>query len=189
MEVKDLIKDELTDEEKTLLELDIKAKKYKLLTIYLSSKECEALIEKYVAKWDKILEEIVAELDKRRKGTRGKATVSDLDKTLSFYDFQLELVGDLWDSEAELVLIEDLTNSAENTYTHLINKIEELFDVPSYSELDLLKHRRVEYALIKDKLELMTSLYYDKQVINPNSNPYEEEKMSKEEFDALTDVN
>jgi hypothetical protein len=34
----------------------------------------------------------------------------------------------------------------------------------------------------------MTSLYYDKQVINPNSNPYEESEMSQEEFDAQTKV-
>jgi hypothetical protein len=48
--VADLIKDELTDEEKTLLEIDTKKKKYKLLTTYLGSKECEALIKKYIAK-------------------------------------------------------------------------------------------------------------------------------------------
>ena len=188
MEVKDLINDDLTEEEKVQLELDIKAKKYKILTKYLDSKECKALIKKYVKKWDKLLKEIVVELDKRRKWERGKATVSDLDKTLSFYDFQLEVVKDLWDSEAELILKEDLTNSAEATYTHLTNKIEELYDVPSYSELDLLKNRRVEYALIKEKLELMTSLYYDKQMEVPNLNPYEENTVEAEEFDAQTKV-
>lgn len=189
MEVKELLEDQLTEEEKTLLEIDTKRKKYKLLTKYLDSKECKALIKKYVAKWNKILKEIVAELDKRRNGERGKATVSDLDKTLSFYDFQLEVVEDLWDTEAEKILKEDLTNSAEATYTHLTNKIEELYDVPSYSELDLLKHRRVEYALIKEKLELMTSLYYDKQMEVPNLNPYEENTVEAEEFNAATDVN
>jgi len=175
---------DLTEEEKELLELDIKKKKYKLLIRYLESKECKALIKKYEGKWEKILKEIVKELNNRRKGIRSKAAVSDLDKTLSFYDFQLEVVKDLWDSEAEQILKEDLIKSAENTYTHLTNKIEELFDVPSYSELDLLKHRRVEYALIKDKLELMTSLYLDKKNVVPNLNPYEENTIESEEFKA-----
>lgn len=186
--VADLIADELTDEEKVLLELDIKKKKYKLLTKYLDSKECKALIKKYVKKWDKILKEIEAEIDKRRTEWGSKATVSELDKSIAFYDFQVELSKDLWDSEAELILKEDLTNNAENTYTHIVNKIEELYDVPSFSDLDLLKNRRIEYALIQDRLETMTSFYLDKQIVNPNDNPYEEEKMSKEEFDALTDV-
>ena len=189
MEVKDIIKDDLTEEEKDLLELDIRKKKYKLLTKYLESKKCEALIKKYVKKWDRILKEIEAEIDKRRNGERSKATVSELDQSLAFHDFQVELANDLWDSEAEKILKKDLENNAENTYTHVINKIEELYDVPSFSELDLLKKRRVEYALIKDRLETMTSFYLDKQVINPNGNPYEESKMSKEEFDALTDIN
>lgn len=188
MEVKDLLKDELTDDEKTLLEIDIKAKKYKLLTAYLDTKECKALIKKYEKIWDKLLKEIETELDKRRIEWGSKATVSELDKSLSFYDFQVELAWDLWDSEAELILKEDLDNNAENTYTHIINKIEELYDVPSFSDLDLLKNRRIEYTLIQDRLEQMTWFYLDKQIVNPNDNPYEEEKMSKEEFEALTKV-
>jgi hypothetical protein len=87
-----------------------------------------------------------------------------------------------------LILKEDLINSADNTKTHLTNKIEELYDVPSYSELDLLKTNRVEYALIKDKLELMTSLYLDRPNVVPNLNPYEEDTEQAKEFDLLTNV-
>lgn len=183
--VEQLLQDDLTDKEKELLELDTKKKKYKLLINYLGSKECKALIKKYVKKSDKIFKEILAELDKRRAGERSKATVSELDKSIAFYDFQVELVNDLWDSEAELILKTDLTNNAEATHTHLTNKIEELYDVPSFSELDLLKNKRIEYALIQDRLETMTSFYLDKQNVMPNPNPYEDEN---EEFKALTDV-
>ena len=182
------LQNDLTEEEKTLLEIDTRKKKYKLLTNYLESKECESLIAKYIVKWEEILKLIELELDKRRKWDRSKASVSDLDKTLSFYDFQLELANDLWNSEAELILKEDLINSADNTKTHLTNKIEELYDVPSYSELDLLKTNRVEYALIKDKLELMTSLYLDRPNVVPNLNPYEEDTEQAKEFDLLTNV-
>ena len=87
-----------------------------------------------------------------------------------------------------MILKEDLINSADNTKTHLTNKIEELYDVPSYSELDLLKTNRVEYALIKDKLELMTSLYLDRPNVVPNLNPYEEDTEQAKEFDLLTNV-
>tara|TARA_R110000850_G_scaffold162463_1_gene287388 strand:+ start:2969 stop:3121 length:153 start_codon:yes stop_codon:yes gene_type:complete len=49
MDVKDIIVDELSQKEKDLLELDIKNKKYKLLTKYLDSKECKTLILKYIS--------------------------------------------------------------------------------------------------------------------------------------------
>lgn len=189
MEVKDLIKDNLTEEEKTLLEIDTKKKKYKILVRYLETKECKDLIKKYVAKWEVLLKKIEEEVDKRRKWeSSSKAVVSELDKSISFYDFQLELANDLWDSEAEEILKADLLQNAENTYTHVTNKIEELYDVPSFSELDLLKNQRIEYALIQDRIETMVSFYNDTEIVNPNLNPYEEEKMSKEEFDALTDT-
>ena len=70
MEVKDLIEDDLTEYEKILLELDIKRKKYKILTKYLDSDECKAIIEQYKVIWNDILEEIMVELDKRRKWER-----------------------------------------------------------------------------------------------------------------------
>lgn len=185
MEVKDLLEDKLTDKEKELLEIDTRKKNYKLLMKYLGSKACKELVDKYVTKGDSILKEIELELDKRRNWERSKASVSELDKSLSFYDFQLELANDLWDSEAELILKQDLINNADNTKTHLTNKIEELYDVPSFSELDLLKNRRIEYALIQDRLETMVWFYSD--MVNPisNPNPYEDEN---EEFKALTDV-
>ena len=132
----------------------------------------------------KSIKEIEVELDKRRDGTwSSKATVSELDKNLAFYDFQVELANNLWDSEAELILKEDLLSNAEATYTHVTNKIEELYDVPSFSDLDSIKHIRVEYALIQDRLETMTSFYLDRQNLIPNDNPYEDS-----EFKALTDV-
>jgi len=181
--------EELTEEEKVQLEIDTRKKNYKLLTKYLNSKECDALVKKYEAIGESLLKQIEEELQKRRDGTwSSKATVSELDKNLAFYDFQVKLAKDLGDSEAENILKEDLTNNAENTYTHLTNKIEELYDVPSFSALDLLKNKRVECTLIRDRLEQMTSFYLDKSDIIPNLNPYEEEKMSKEEFDAMTNT-
>jgi hypothetical protein len=44
------LQNDLTEEEKTLLEIDTRKKKYKLLTKYLESKECESLIAKYIVK-------------------------------------------------------------------------------------------------------------------------------------------
>jgi len=189
MEVKDIIKDELTEEEKTLLELDIKKKKYKLLTAYLESKECKALTKKYVKIWDNLLKDIEDELDKRRKGTsNAKATKSDLDKTLFYYDFLIKLISDLWDSEAEMILKEDLGLRATNTYSWVLHTVDPLYDVPSFSDLDMIKHIRAEYTMIHSQFETMQNNYFDKPNVVPNLNPYEEETEEAKEFNAATDV-
>jgi len=183
--VNDLIQEDLTEEQKKLLEIDEKKKKHKLLKDYLKTEDYKKLIEYFKNKSELKLEEIKKELDNRRKGWISKATQSELNISLSFYDFQLELANKLWNSEAEEILKTDLINNADNTYTHLTNKVEELYDVPSYSNLDLIKKERMEYWLIDDRIEQMVWFYdLDKQKI-PNLNPYEEDT---EENKALTDV-
>ena len=71
----------------------------------------------------------------------------------------------------------DLLENAGNTYTHLINKVEELYDVPSYSNLDILKKERMDFVLVWDRLERMVWFYNDEIQKVPNDNPYEEEQM------------
>lgn len=185
--------EELTDIEKQLLELDTNKKKFNLLNKYLISNEYKNLVEHFKSKWDELFTKIELELDKRRNWERSKATVSDLDKTLSFYDFQIELMNALGNTEAELILKEDLKRNAENTKTHLTNKIDELYDVPSYSELDLLKLKRVEYSLIEDRINTMAWFYRQSEETLYNPNPYEElvgnRKMTEEEFNLMTDIN
>lgn len=173
--MKENIIEDLTDKEKELLESDIRKNKFKILTKFLKSDKYKDLIKMYITKWKLLLEEIYLEIDKRRKGWFCKATRSDLDKTLSFYDFQVELANDIGkDSEAELILKEDLLKNAEDTYSHVLNKVEELYDVPSYSELDMLKYRKKEYLLIEDRLETMVSFYMEEKNEISNPNPYEE---------------
>lgn len=173
MEVKDIIWNELTDEEKALAELDDRKKKYKILKKYLLSEEYADLVSKFEAKADDILKQIERELDNRRNSWVTKATQSDLNFTLQFFDFQIELANAMWDTEAEQILKADLLHNADNTYTHLINKVEELYDVASYSDLDKLKKARVEYALIRDRIETMVSFYNDEKNEVSNPNPYE----------------
>jgi hypothetical protein len=61
--------EELTEEEKVQLEIDTRKKNYKLLTKYLNSKECDALVKKYEAIGESLLKQIEEELQKRRDGT------------------------------------------------------------------------------------------------------------------------
>lgn len=176
MKVKDLLNEqieELTDEQKELLEIDIRRKKYKILKNYLLTSEYEDLVNKFEIKANDLLEKIEKELDNRRNGWVSKATQSELNFSLQFYDFQRELANALWNSEAEQILKSDLLQNADNTYTHLTNKIEELYDVPSYSDLDLFKKARVEYALIRDRIEQMVWFYNDNIEVENNPNPYE----------------
>lgn len=179
MEVKDLLNEqieELTDKQKELLEIDLRRKKYKILKKYLFTPEYKDLVKKFETKANDILVKIEKELDNRRNGWVSKATQSELNFSLQFYDFQCELANALWNSEAEQILKNDLLQNADNTYTHLTNKIEELYDVPSYSDLDLLKKARVEYALIRDRIETMVWFYNDNIEVENNPNPYEEQK-------------
>ena len=169
------IKDDLTEEEKELLEIDTRRKKYKILSHYLLSDEYKKLVEEYKEKAERMLLKIEQEIENRRIGlSEPKATQSDFSFSLQFYDFQKELANSLWDSEAEQILKGDLLNNADNTYTHLTNKIDQLYDVPSYSDLDLAKKLRMEYALVDDRIETMVWFYNDNTEISNSLNPYED---------------
>lgn len=170
MEVKDMFED-LTEEQKELLQLQERKDKYKKLQHYLQSDAFEKICEHFESKWKEIEKEIIKEIKERQET---KVLKSELDKNHQFYNFQRELIEQLWDSEWELILKKDLEDNSENTFTHCLNKIEELYDAPVYSNLDLLKQLRIDYIMVWERLRRMSAFYLDTKEIEDNSNPYEE---------------
>lgn len=172
MKVKDLLND-LTDEQKELLEKDQRKEKYKKLSHFLQTKDFEKICKHFEKKWEALTKKVTDLIQNRNEC---KAEKSELDKNYQFYNFQKELAEKLWDSEAEQVLKKDLLDNAENTYTHCLNKIEELYDAPVYTQLDLLKQLRIDYLMVWERLRRMTEFYLDTKEIMDNANPYEEQE-------------
>lgn len=167
----ELVTNDLTEEQLKDLEITENKRKYKILQKYLQTKEYKELVEKFIQKW-KDIEDSIEKYIRDRKET--KATKSELDKSLQFYDFQQELKNSLWDSEAEQILKADIQEMSENTYTHILNKIEELYDAPTYSELDLIRQLRIDYILVESRIWRIIAWYLDAKQEISNPNPYEE---------------
>lgn len=172
MEVKDIIED-LSEEQKELLEIQEKKEKYKKLQHFINSESFTEITKYFENKWKEIENKII-EIIKNRK--EAKVLKSELDKNYQFYNFQIELIEKLWESEWEKILKEDLRENSENTFTHCLNKIEELYDAPVYSELDLLKQLRIDYIMVWERFRRMSAFYLHTKEIEDNSNPYEEVK-------------
>ena len=186
MDAKDLIKDDLTDEQLDQLETDVNKDKFKTLRWYLDSKEYNQTIEFFTGKIEDVDVLIKKEIELRRNlNNETKAIKSELDKSILFYDFQLEIIEQLGDTEAEKILKDDLIENADNTTTHIYNKIEEMYDIPTYSKLDILKQMRIDYIMIGERLQRMVWFYAQEKDSIKNPNPYQDED---EEFKALTDV-
>lgn len=172
MEVKDILED-LSEEQKQLLETQERKEKYKKLQHFLNSKEFDKITKYFENKWKEIETQIIESIKTRKEA---KVVKSELDKNYQFYNFQNELIEQLWESEWEKILKEDLKSNSENTFTHCLNKIEELYDAPVYSELDLLKQLRIDYIMVWERFRRMSAFYLDTKDIEDNANPYEEVK-------------
>lgn len=190
MEVKDLIKSDLTEDQLKQLELDERKDKYKKLQHYLQSEEFKTLCIKYNDIWEqKSLE--IKKLLKERKET--KSTKSQLDKDVEFQYFLEEILKDLSVTDWEEILKQYFKEQIEAIDTNLLNKVsheEELYDVPFYTQIDIEKQIRMDYCTFEKRVRAITASFADKTEEASNPNPYEEwPKMTEDEFNALTDIN
>lgn len=178
MEVKDLIKtseieeitknEEQEKEEALLLE---RKETFNKLTKYLQSDEYKELCEYFTKKWNALDSQII-KLVKERKETKWEK--SELDKMVEFWDYLDEVLEKLWWTEWELIMKADLLRDKESVNSHILNKVEELFDMPVYSKADLLKQKRIDYLLLWKRIEGKVNSYADLKEEKQDLHPYED---------------
>lgn len=186
--VKD-IKEELTEEQLKQLELDERKEKYKKLQHFLQSDACTTLCDTYTEKWESLVWKIKDKISNRKET---KSNRSQLDKDVAFQLVLEEFIDSLWDMDGENVLRGYFIDQVEAIETNILNKVsheEELYDLPFYTDIDILKQIRMDYCTLHKRISAITASFADKKEEQYNPNPYEEVKMSEEEFNALTDTN
>lgn len=173
MEVKDLIGEELTDEQKKLLEEDENKKKYKALQIYIQSDDFLKLCEKFEKKWDEIKENIIKMISERKET---KSTKSQLDKDVLFKSEIKVFIMELKESEWEKILKDFFQKQIEALDTHIFDKIsneQELYDVPFYTDIDLQKQVRIDFMCFWKRVKAITASFAKVKEEIENPNPYE----------------
>lgn len=187
MEIKDLVNVELSEEEKVELELQEKKDKYNKTQKYINTEEFKKLCKDFKDKWDLLLEDIKQELISRKKVEAIKSEINKIEQDVEYYK---SISNKLWKSEWEKVFKDELAIRVENAESNMFVKVapDELFDLPVYTKLDMLKMKRNSYSTVDKYLTLISEWFYDPKTMVTNPNPYENENMSKEEFDLLTDT-
>jgi len=73
---------------------------------------------------------------------------------------------------------EDIERNVEeqiiNAWSQVLNKVEELWDMPVYTELDLIKQLRIDYLLVDKKIEQMRDQYAVQEDVIEPQHPYED---------------
>ena len=153
------------------------------------SKEFQKVCEKFEKRWDKLFTEIKKEIKEREEV---KAIKSEVDRIVSDIEFYNDILKELWDGEWEQVFKEELETRKVNAESNIYIKIsvEEMFDFPMYTKLDMLKIKRNRLSTIRQYMTKISEWFYDSNESLAPLNPYEEapKGMSKEEFDAATNV-
>jgi hypothetical protein len=85
--------------------------------------------------------------------TKTETTKSELDKTYSFYNLMQEFIDKIWNTEDELYLKNLLIEEKQNILTHILNKTDEWYDLPLYTELDLVRQKRIDYLCIDQRFK------------------------------------
>lgn len=187
MEVKDLIKNELTEQEQIELELQEKKDKYNKTQKYINTEEFTKLCEEFKAEWDLLFEEIKLELKNRKKVEAIKSEINKIEQDVEYYKAISKKLGK---SEWEKVFKDELKIRIENAESNMFVKVapDELFDLPVYTKLDMLKMKRNSYSTVGKYLTLISEWFYNPKTTVTNPNPYENENMTEEEFKLLTDT-
>lgn len=184
MEVKDLLTEELTEEQQKALEIDTRKDNYKKTQKYLLTPAFKKLCDKFYKEWELMIEDIKTELK-----TRGKtdAMKSEADKIAQDIEYYKKIKSELWNTDWEKVLKLALDVRIENAESNVYIKVDPsaLFDLPVYTTLDMLKLERNSLMTLEQYLTWISELFLDGKDAPSNPNPYEEED---EEFKAMTDV-
>lgn len=162
---------ELTEEE---INANLKAErveKYKNTQKFILSDEYNAMIKYFEDKGESLLPEIKNEIATRKKV---EATKSEVDKIYAFSLFLKEVQPVLGESEGAKVINEIINGQLEAAESNMFNKVEELGDVPIYTELDFNKQRRIDYLLLGQRIERWSNSFLDRKEESMDLHPYED---------------
>lgn len=168
---------DLTQEE---LELKIKherKERFKKLNKYIQSDEFKEICSYFRKKWEDLTDEIRTKLQER---TETKTIKSQLDRDVLFQNFLKEVKEQFGSSEWEEILKLEFQESINNVETHIFNKIEELYDAPVYSEIDIIKQIRIDYLCVDQRIKRIMASYADWKEEKISLHPYEELKSDKQ---------
>jgi putative cell wall-binding protein len=186
---KNIIIDDVTDEQKEILQEDINKKKLRDIDLFLGrvetpnkdiekapiiTYEWEAynkFLELFKEKGNIILEELKREI-KWRKETKLIHSQTDFDH--NFACILQDFIYELWESKWEEVLKEYLYEQIEAIESNVFNKTEELYDAPVFSKFDLLKRKKNEYLLLSKRIEIIRNSFSTQIQKLDNPNPYED---------------
>lgn len=159
---------ELTQEQKKEI--------YKKINEYINSDDFKRVI-KYSEKKEKdYLEKVRDEIAKRKKIV---AEYSELSKDAMYAEYMLDMSKQFDDSEWGKILSKEFEDQHDiaihNIEVKEVNKeTGEIFDMPLYTKLDVLKVSRRLYRFFPKKVEEIHKLYLDSKTKDIDLDPYED---------------
>lgn len=159
---------ELTQEQKKEI--------YKKINEYINSDDYKKVIKYAEKKEQECLEKVREELKKRKKIV---AEYSELSKDEKYSEYMLDMSKQFDDSEWGKILSKEFKDQHEiaehNIEVKEVNKeTGEIFDMPLYTKLDVLKVSRRLYKFFPKKVEEIHKLYLDSKTKNIDLDPYED---------------
>lgn len=173
MEVKDLIQDPLTEQEQKEKDLLERKEKYKATQRYLLSPAFRKLIEEFTIEWEEIFTKIKTELKTRKKT---EALSSEVDKIVADIAYYKKIISKLDKTEWAKILKGEIEARITNAESNIYIKVapEELFDLPVFTKLDMLKRKRNSYLTTDKLLHNISDWFFDDKEKGDNPNPYDE---------------
>ena len=170
MEVKDIVQDEKQKEQ----ELAERREKYKITQKYLLTKEFRELLDLFKNKWEILLRKAKTELKTREKPVQEH---SELDKIEQFRLLLQEVVKRLWKTQWDNIFKEELERQIEYAESNIYWKVTnmetwEMFDVPIYTKLDLIKQLRIDSILLDKRFYNISEWFHDEKEVKDEANPY-----------------
>lgn len=169
-----VIEDKLTENQEKELEIYTRKENYKKTQKYLLTPVFENICQYFDNKWKRIFADIKKEIDWRIKA---EATYSEIDFIVSTIEYYKEILKKLWKEEWAEVFKKELKTRIENAESNVYIKVapDELFDLPTYTNLDMIKSKRNRYLTVRKYLQGISEWFYDKEIKTPELNPYKEE--------------
>lgn len=164
-------------EELTQEEIKEKNKEiYKKINEYINSDDYQRVIKYAEKKEQECLKKVREERKKRKKIV---AEYSELSKDEKYSEYMLDMSKQFDDSEGGKILSKEFKDQHEiaehNIEVKEVNKeTGEIFDMPLYTKLDVLKVSRRLYRFFPKKVAEIHSLYLDSKTKDIDLDPYED---------------
>ena len=159
-------------------ELTVEQKKeiYKKINEYINSDDYQKVIAYAEKKEQEYIEEVRNEIKNRKKVV---AEYSEISKDEQYAEYMLDMSKQFDDSEWGKILSKEFKYQYDLAINHIevkeVNKeTGEIFDIPLYSKLDILKFSRRQYRYFYKKVAEIHSLYLDGKTKDIDLDPYED---------------